>query len=59
MKAVISGLPELVGENQQLLGQMILITMNANGFKVDGVNIEFQPDEGEPLKPPPDIFRRN
>ena len=35
MKAIISGLPELVGENQQILGRMILLTMHANGFKVD------------------------
>ena len=59
MKAIITGLPELVGENQTMLGRMILLTMAANGFKVDGVSVEFQPDEGEPLKPAPDIFRRN
>jgi hypothetical protein len=59
MKAIISGLPELVGENQTLLGRLVLITMHANGFKVDDVHIEFQPDNGSPLPPAPDAYRRN
>lgn len=42
MKAVISGLPELVNENQILLGQVILKAMHANGFRVNGVRIEFE-----------------
>ena len=59
MKAVITGLPELVDENQQMLGRMILMTMHANGFKVDGVAVEFQPDEGEPIIPPAPYKRQN
>jgi len=57
VKAVISNLPELVPENQQMLGQMILLTMHANGFKVDGIHIEFQPDDGEPITPPEPYIR--
>lgn len=56
MKAIITGLHELAGYNQQLLGLAILKTMHANGFNVDGVFVEFQPDEGEPIIPPA-IFR--
>lgn len=59
MKAIIRGLPELVDENQQILGRMILLTMHHNGFKVDGVHIEFQPDEGTPIEPPAPFRRPN
>lgn len=44
MKAIITGLPELVEENQQILGRLILTTMWGNNFKVDGVHIEFEGD---------------
>lgn len=57
MKCVIAGLVELAGPNQMLLGQAILHTMHANGFKVDNVSIEFMPDNGEPLPQVPEAFR--
>ena len=41
MIMVVKNLPELVDENQQILGQLLLITMHANGFKVDDVRVEF------------------
>lgn len=50
MKAIITNLPELVGENQMMLGQLFLQTMYMNGFKVDDVIVEFQPDEGQPVQ---------
>ena len=36
----MTGLPELVPENCQLLGWVILQAMHFNGFKVDGIHIE-------------------
>jgi hypothetical protein len=55
MKCEITNLPELVPDNQQLLGVMILKTLHANGFKVDNVAIEFMPDDGtgERIQIPP------
>jgi hypothetical protein len=41
MKMIVHNLPELVEENQYILGQLLLMTMCANSFKVDGVRIEF------------------
>lgn len=52
MKCIITGLPELVGENQMMLGQLFLHTMHMNNFKVDSVSVEFQPDDGTPINPP-------
>lgn len=45
MKAIISGLPELLPENQMLLGQVISIAMHQNMFKVDGIEIKFVEDD--------------
>lgn len=42
MKMIVTNLPELMDENQHLLGQLVLVTMHANNFKVDGVHIEFE-----------------
>jgi hypothetical protein len=52
MKMVMSNLPELVNENQELLAQLILSTMWFNGFKVDGVEIKFHEGNDELVRPP-------
>jgi hypothetical protein len=44
MKIIITGLPELVPENQEMLGQLILTSMYFNDFKVDGVKIQIISD---------------
>lgn len=41
----MSGLVELIDENQELLAHAILMTMDLNGFKVDGVKINFMQEE--------------
>lgn len=40
MKLIMTGLPELMEENQQMLGELILTSMYYNNFKVDGIKIE-------------------
>jgi hypothetical protein len=47
MKVIITGLPELVKENQELLGELFLTAMYFNNFKVDGVKIEFEAEQHE------------
>jgi hypothetical protein len=41
MKMLVSNLTELMPENQELLAQLLYLTMASNGFIVDGLKTQF------------------
>lgn len=49
MKMIVSNLPEYMAENQDILANLLLLTMNANNFNVNGIHINFI---AEPVKEP-------
>lgn len=45
MKAIISGMPEMDEQDQQLIGRDILILCYYQGFPVDGLHVKFEDEE--------------